>query len=175
VTGAVVVALALPAGLADRGGVRAPQPAPHVRGVRERVFACWREVSREEAGRKFDQPVDLVCWQFAPDSVVVWEYAGELSPVRCDQQVRIDTGHNPVRMDIAFGGQAGGRTRVVPGIIRFDGDQLIWVTPAEPEGWQFLNAAGDYPTRPGGFDSTPENGYIKRVLERCALYEQVGP
>jgi uncharacterized protein (TIGR03067 family) len=169
------VALALAAlGLAGLGRGDDSGPAAEARPglIRRSPFGCWREVSCTEAGRTEDRPNQLTGWRLAPREVEVWDYSGDLSPTTLDYEVRFDPTKVPMRLDLVSEWKGERQKRVLPGIVRFDGERLVWVTPAQPEGWRPLNPSGDCPNRPTGFASTRQNGHVRRVLERCALYEQ---
>jgi len=168
------VAGLLTAGLARPSGDRSLDARVEVdrSALEKALFCCWREETCAKAGRVLDQPCDMNCWRFAAEDMEVWEYSGDLSPAKLPWEVRIDPTRRPMRLDIIC--LRGPRPTVLPGIFKFEGGRLIWVTPSMDEQWPALNPSGEYLSRPTAFTSTAANGCDKRVLALCALYEQVG-
>jgi hypothetical protein len=164
----------LTAGLARPDGDRPPDARVEIDrpALEKALFHCWREETCAKAGRVLDQPCDLTCWRFSAKKMEVWEYGGELSPSLLPWEVRIDPTRRPMRLDIIC--LRGARPTVLPGIFKFEGGRLVWVTPSMDEQWPALNPSGEYVSRPTAFTSTPANGHDKRVLAPCALYEQWG-
>jgi hypothetical protein len=168
VAGLLAAGLARPSGDRPRdAGVEVDRPA-----LEKAVFHCWREETCAKAGRLLHQPCDMNCWRFAAEEMEVWEYSGDLSPAKLPWEVRIDATRRPMRLDIIC--LRGARPTVLPGIFKIEGGRLVWVTPSMDEQWPALNPSGEYVSRPTAFTSTPANGYDKRILAPCALYEQVG-
>jgi hypothetical protein len=172
----VVVGVAglLTAGLARPSGDGPPDARVEIDrpALEKALFRCWREETCTKSGRVLHQPCDMICWHFAADEMEVWEYSGDLSPAKLPWEVRIDPTRRPMRLDIIC--QRGPRPTVSPGIFKFEAGQLVWMTPSMDGQWPVLNPSGEYVSRPTAFTSTPANGYDKRVLAPCALYEQVG-
>jgi hypothetical protein len=129
--------------------------------VKKRLFRSWREVVRIEEGRKYEASTDLFCHRFQPKEWTVWLFAGELSPSTPADEVRIDVTVDPMRFDMLA------RPGQMLGIVRFEGDHLVWVTSGwSREGPRALE-------RPKEFTSTKENKYTLRVLKPCEYLDQV--
>lgn len=129
--------------------------------VKKRVFRSWREVVRTEAGRKHQDSTDLFCYRFQPKQPEIWLFAGELSPGPMSQELLLDVTSVPMRLDSMSRDRRGVQNFAL-GIIKFDGNCLIWVTSPRPNG-----------DRPKEFTSTKENGYLLHVLKPCEYLDQV--
>jgi uncharacterized protein (TIGR03067 family) len=127
--------------------------------ITKRCLGSWREVLVIRAGQKFEESTDLMGYLFQPKQPECWEFAGELVPRPLSDELHLDVNREPMRLDLLTRGR-NGETRSTLGIIKFDGDCLIWVTSPNGE-------------RPKEFNSTPANNYLLRVLKRCQYLDQV--
>lgn len=152
----------------------APVPRDAGRGnpdeIKKRVYRCWKEVRRENADGVIDKPANLLGYEYSPDGCFSWSLQGELSGGKGDSiGVRVDPTKDPMRIDFLV--TINMKTRVTPGIFRFEEDKLVVVT-ATKGGYQPLREDGDYPNRPTSFTTTKENKYEKNVLVECLKYDQ---
>jgi hypothetical protein len=173
----VLVLFAATVALSSTGGVKLP-PETDPDLAHHRVLRCWREVRTEEwvKNAKGDMVHDIVedpgkmCgWSLDPDEVEVWDWMGELSPVRF-AGLQIDTRQQPMRLDLITKTDEKKELRVRPGIFRFEGERLIWVTAGETHAFR---ASADYPNRPTSFIPTKTNRYQRLTLVPCGKYRQV--
>ena len=173
-TAVAVVVMAAVGSAAELPVAPPPRAAKPTRAEAERRWAdYWVEVAVTAGGKPGD-PAWYWGRSFVPDtadgSFASWLVMGEavLSPY--PGSLTIDVTTDPMRVDLVHTG------RVVPGIFRFDGDDLVWVTPRE---FHPPAAFGCEPmARPTDFTSTAANGHVVRVLRRAGgLYgvEPVGP
>jgi hypothetical protein len=143
-------------------------------GIEESLFRCWREETFEQAGKMHRHPYQLSCWRLAAEEIEIWEFSGDLSPCVCPHfKVHIDPAWRPMRLDVIC--EREHQRSILPGIFKFEGGRLIWVSPDWHADWVTLDRSGEYPSRPRDFTSTPTNGQDRRVLIPCELYEQVRP
>jgi hypothetical protein len=149
------------------------QRKPDKAAIVQRLSAtCWRETLRDDWGHRSTIPGDLYGWQLLSRNVEIWGYAGEFSPTAYSYEIEIDVEKEPMRLDLLSRGEKGKRD-IQPGIFRFEGEQLIWMTPGLPNRWQDSPKSGECELRPRSFEATKENGYVKRVMVPCKLHEQV--
>jgi uncharacterized protein (TIGR03067 family) len=168
--------LAFLLGQGPTGGGEKPRPDPDL--AHHRVLRCWREVRTEEWYKNgkgdmvhsvVEDEVKMCAWSLDPDEVEVWDWMGELSPVRF-AGLQIDTRQEPMHLDLITKTDEKKELRVRPGIFKFEGDKLIWVLAPETEEFR---AAADYATRPTSFTPTKTNRYQRLTLVPCKKYDQV--
>lgn len=163
-------------------GVAAPVPKVKAKGwteegVRAKLFAtCWYEADRTIAGTpEKELKLSSFGWKFGDDGAECWELGGELSTGGHGNEIRTDVAADPWRMDILNWGEKG-RVSVLPGIIRFDGDDVLWVTEYPGDGWySALNPKGEYKGRPTGFESTAKNRWAVYRLKACKYLQTQFP
>jgi hypothetical protein len=174
----LLVLCAVPAFLLGQGptaGGEKPRIDPDL--AHHRVLRCWREIRTEEwyKNRKGEWVYSVVedegkmCgWSLDPEEVEVWDWMGELSPVRF-AGLQIDTRWEPMHLDLITKTDEKNELRVRPGIFRFAGNRLIWVQAPDTE----FRASGEYTTRPTSFTPTKTNRCQRLTLVPCKKYGQV--
>ena len=95
---------------------------------------------------------------------------GELVLTKMDCLVQIDATKEPICFDLVSKKvDPDGDRAVQPGIIRFNGKQLVWVRAGQ---WYLSKGPkGDQSRRPTEFTSTEKNGQILVSLEPCKFWE----
>lgn len=161
---AVAAALVLPLTVAAPAApVPKPPPPLTEAELREKVYGDWVEVA---GGKEAGKPVPgfRAGWKLDPDEPLTWDKGLSLGPY---WRLEVNTAVVPWRMDLIDRSpmtRTTFRVSVQPGIIRRDGDTLVWVAS---DRWFPHSKTGDYAGRPQEFTSTPENKYVLRVLKRC--------
>lgn len=152
-----------------------PYPAPKTgrtsdAAVWERLRGYWQEVpSNPPAGKELN-PVEGISWEFyvrgddGRDRAVCrtdWDNQAEQDKYG----VRLNAAADPMWLDEYYAD--GDRAFVRPGIIKLDGDRLVWVRGPEVPAKAWDAARGRVPERPKGFDAA--RGVQRLVLQRMKL------
>lgn len=142
---------------------RNPKARLSQKEVEKRWADHWVEVEVIEGGTKVD-PFHYLGHSFVPDpkeggAYANWPLTGELVLSRTPCSIVLDAKPEPMRADFH------GVLQIVPGIFRFEGDDLVWVTPKE-NGVMRKGPFGKPLVRPTDFTSTKENGHVVRRLKR---------
>lgn len=148
---------------------------PTAEEVRIKVFSSWYEDTSVLAGKPWpEHTVEPLGWKFGPDLVNSWQITGELATSPYTGGAKIDVSREPWQLDI-YSQQVDGSMWVLPGIFKFEGDNVVWVTPPLNANWHRLDPNGHYPGRPKEFTSTKDNKYTWRLLKRCRYLQTQFP
>lgn len=145
--------------------------------VTKRLFAtCWYEVEKTVDGKPWPgHNYSPFGWKFGEKATECWELGGELSTSETTGGVVVDVSSDPWRLDVLSKDEKG-KVSVLPGVIKFDGDDLVWATEFPGEGWySVVDAKGEYKGRPTGFESTAANRLCVCRLKPCTYLQTVFP
>ena len=130
--------------------------------LRQKLHGSWDEVKVIAPGLN---PL--------PDNVRIWWNLDHKEATEVYDSGQVETSRysvhltlraNPARMDLSY--HDNDRHRVMLGLLKFDGERLIWIAGDYVDYDVWLMAKGCPPGRPNGFAATKENKYVLRVLER---------
>jgi uncharacterized protein (TIGR03067 family) len=104
----------------------APVPKAPVRTeaeVRKKLDGSWRVVGWERPGDESPRGNDWIEWEFDKDRACQSYDTGQVEQFK--YAIKLDVTRDPMHLDLVF--DTGKEQRVIPGIFRFDGGDLIWV------------------------------------------------
>ena len=137
-------------------------PRPTEAEVRKKLDGSWRVVGWEQPGGESPLGSDWIEWEFDEDRACQSYDTGQVEQFK--YAAKLDVTRDPMHLDLVSG--TGKERRVIPGIFRFDGGDLIWVQGYEVTE-EILNAetpAG--PVRPTTFAPKAPRSWTKLTLRR---------
>ena len=147
---------------APADGPQKGRPRLNQKEVENKWADHWVEIEVIDSGKKVD-PFYYFGYSFVPDpedggNYADWPLTGELVLSKPPVRLYYDAKPEPMHVD------QHGVCCNVPGIFRFEGDDLVWVTLYDG---RLAGKLPDKPLqRPKDFTSTKENGHIVRRLKR---------
>jgi uncharacterized protein (TIGR03067 family) len=142
-------------------------PVPKTSGpteaeVRKKLAGSWRVVGWERPGEKSPLGNDWIEWEFDGDRACQSYDTGQVEQFK--YAVKLDVTRDPMHLDLVSG--TGKEQRVIPGIFRFDGGDLIWVQGHEVPGEILKYEAPARSVRPDTFAPKAPQSWTRLTLRR---------
>jgi hypothetical protein len=147
----------------------AARPADDTKPTPDDFFGVWIEERRESGGKVYDQPFDLFAYELAADEGGCWLRRGEAVYASIGK-VRVRVDKDPVWLDFIgakikakVGDKWVERVYIRPGIVKRDGNKLVWVC-ARDDYLADPKDLAEWSIRPKSFELKKDDPWEKMTL-----------